>query len=687
MTKFALLFALVATSVAEPSQIQKVVKLITEMKDQTEKEATEDMEAYDKYKCWCETTEGEKTTDIKAAETKLDELNGFIEEAAATEGELKTEIAALGDDIAADKDSLASATSLRAADNDDFTKEEADMKETLGLLGEAIDILSKVQLLQKHKDKAAFTKAESTALVQVRSLVGKVTPKFGSVMQKDLFAMLGAFQGEDSPKASAFLGESAPGGAAAGAKSHNSRSGGILGLLNAQRDEFSKNLASATKEEQTAQADFESLKAAKLGEIGAATKQEEQKTLDLANLKDKVAKAKDEVEATMSSLSADQQFLIEATKNCRIEDEEYAARTKVRSEEIKALGETLNILTGDEARDLLGKTMSFVQVASVSNLAERAAAQEKATTRAMQRIVQVARKHKNWQLASLAVHMKLDAFVKVQEAMDKMLVQLKEQQKAEYEKWESCKADLDQTEDKIKTKTQTKDDLTSKHKDLTNTLATVGTEIDRLQTEVAEMQVALKEAGEQRKAANGLFQTTMSDQRATIAILNMALGRLKEFYTPKAALVEVHLHSAAAPPPPKPAGYEKSGSSGGVLQLLAMIISDAERTEVEIQAGEQRAQEEYAVFVQSATASIESDRVAIEEAEAQSASASSGKSETEEAQLSNNAELTKLGEFLTAVHGDCDFLLKYFDVRQKSRAEEMDAIGEAKAILSGADFA
>lgn len=34
----------------------------------------------------------------------------------------------------------------------------------------------------------------------------------------------------------------------------------------------------------------------------------------------------------------------------------------------------------------------------------------------------------------------------------------------------------------------------------------------------------------------------------------------------------------------------------------------------------------------------------------------------------------------------CDFLLKYYDVRQKSRAEEMDAIGEAKAILSGSDF-
>jgi len=38
------------------------------------------------------------------------------------------------------------------------------------------------------------------------------------------------------------------------------------------------------------------------------------------------------------------------------------------------------------------------------------------------------------------------------------------------------------------------------------------------------------------------------------------------------------------------------------------------------------------------------------------------------------------------MHLDCDFLLKYFDVRQKGRAEEMAAIAEAKAILSGANF-
>merc|ERR1740138_1069948 len=86
------------------SPIQKVVKLVTEMKAQTIKEGEEDLEAYDKYKCWCETTEGEKTAAVEAASQKIEELSSFVKEAAAKEGELKTEIAGLEEDIAADKE-------------------------------------------------------------------------------------------------------------------------------------------------------------------------------------------------------------------------------------------------------------------------------------------------------------------------------------------------------------------------------------------------------------------------------------------------------------------------------------------------------------------------------------------------------------------------------------------------------
>merc|ERR1719460_1361987 len=300
----------------------------------------------------------------------------------------------------------------------------------------------------------------------------------------------------------------------------------------------------------------------------------------------------------------------------------------------------------------------------------------------------MSKKHKNWQLASLAVKVKIDAFTKVKAAMDKMLAELKAQQKAEYEKWETCKKDIDTTEDKIWNGKVEKLDLASTHKDLVNTLKVLDKDIEDLKAETAQAEVSLKQAGEQRKADNQLFQQNIADQRATVTILNMALKRLKAFYEPKAELLQVRLR---ANPPPKPSGpeavgYSKSGTSGGVMQLLSMIIEDAGRTVEEMNADEQISQADYSEYVATTTASIEADREAIAAKEKQVASTESEKSETEESQLANQASLDKLAELLQGIHNQCDFILKYFDIRQKSRAEEMDAIEEAKAILSGADF-
>merc|ERR1719502_138536 len=189
--------------------------------------------------------------------------------------------------------------------------------------------------------------------------------------------------------------------------------------------------------------------------------------------------------------------------------------------------------------------MSFVQVSSVSNNDEtRSVAQNAAVSTAMQKIMSVARKNKNWALATLAVHMRLDAFTKVKEAMDKMTAELKSQQKEEVEKKDYCTKKIDETEDFIKVGQQEKEDLDGKHKDLASTIAGLKAQIKTLNNEVSEAQVSLKKAGEDRKAANKLYQTSMSDQRATIQILNMALNRLKDFYEPKSAsLVSVRAHA------------------------------------------------------------------------------------------------------------------------------------------------
>ena len=71
--------------------------------------------------------------------------------------------------------------------------------------------------------------------------------------------------------------------------------------------------------------------------------------------------------------------------------------------------------------------------------------------------------------------------------------------------------------------------------------------------------------------------------------------------------------------------------------------------------GEQKAQTDYAAFVQDAKASIESNREAIAANEASHAENEGVKSETQEAQSAKSEELANLNSLLRAHHTDCDW--------------------------------
>mmetsp|Transcript_110957 Transcript_110957/g.313933 ORF Transcript_110957/g.313933 Transcript_110957/m.313933 type:complete len:565 (+) Transcript_110957:406-2100(+) len=560
----------------------------------------------------------------------------------------------------------------------------------------------------------AQARAAATAMVQVQGLAQQKSPKFQRVMQRDFFDIMGSLQEVARGRGRQFLGdapssrragalaqgallpwekteeqlgaEAKPNdlqGEAAGAKSYSARSSKIVGILAEMRGEFTRDLASAQKEDFEAEVAFQKLRAAKLAEIASASEQKDRKEADLADTEDKTAKAKEDKEATIEALGADRKFLVGMTKSCKEEAERYQERYTVRTEEAGTLAEALKILTEDAARDLYGKTMTLLQADSA-----QAAAEDQALERSMRRLAEVARRHQDWSLASLAVRVRLDGFARVKEVMDKMLSELQKQQKEEHEKREFCNKQIDETEDEIKRGENTKEDLEEKAKALDGSIATLTDEIEDLKRDVASMEVSLKQAGEERRAQNSLFQSSVADQRATVNILNKALARLRAFYAlpQTSAAAKREPGAPVAPPPPKGKDYQRSAGAGGVLQLLAKIIKDAEVEEQELQMSEQRSQQDYGQFVQDASSSLAADRDAIARREKQVEMAKGEKSETEQANLANEQELSQLGGLLKAHHLDCDFLLKFFDVRQKARAEEMDAIADAKAILSGADF-
>merc|ERR1712194_166853 len=43
-------------------------------------------------------------------------------------------------------------------------------------------------------------------------------------------------------------------------------------------------------------------------------------------------------------------------------------------------------------------------------------------------------------------------------------------------------------------------------------------------------------------------------------------------------------------------------------------------------------------------------------------------------------------KYIADLHSECDWLVKYYEVRKEARADEIDALGKAKVVLNGADY-
>merc|ERR1719271_2267804 len=126
-----------------------------------------------------------------------------------------------------------------------------------------------------------------------------------------------------------------------------------------------------------------------------------------------------------------------------------------------------------------------------------------------------------------------------------MVAELLKEKEDEIKHKDFCVEEFNSNELQTQKKEQEKADLIAKIEDLEMTIKALTEAIEKLKAEIAEMQVQLKRAGEDREKENKEFQTTVADQRATQKLLQQALAVLKDFYA-KEALVQ----EPAGPPPP-----------------------------------------------------------------------------------------------------------------------------------------
>merc|ERR1719183_769542 len=302
----------------------------------------------------------------------------------------------------------------------------------------------------------------------------------------------------------------------------------------------------------------------------------------------------------------------------------------------------------------------------------------------------------------MAVRGKKVGFDKIIKMIDDMVALLKSEQVDDESKKEYCEKSFDDADDKKKALERAVGKLEKAIDEAKETIATLTDEIKAMEE-------------------NSDFKTLFASDSTAKEILAFAKNRLNKFYNPKLYKappkrelseedrITLNMGGTLAPtaapggiagtgigfvqrvapgPPPETAkAYsKKSEESGGVIAMIDTLIKELDTEMTEAEVNEKNAQEEYEEMMADSAEKRAADSKSL-------AQKGGAKADTEKALVDAEAEKTSTAkelmatiEYIGQLHGECDWLIKYFDVRKEARAGEIGALGKAKAVLNGADY-
>merc|ERR1719324_2093913 len=337
--------------------------------------------------------------------------------------------------------------------------------------------------------------------------------------------------------------------------------------------------------------------------------------------------------------------------------------------------------------------------------------------------------HAQIDFIALALSGKSVGFAKVIGMIDSMVKNLKQEQLDDDHKKEYCASQFDITDDSKKALERKVSDEEAAIASTEESIAATKADIEALEASIKALDKAVAEATENRKEENEDYKELMASDSAAKELLNIVKNRLNKFYNPKlykappkvelsasdrimvsegvamettmppggiagtgvtvlAQITEHVQHKVAPPPPPETFGAyaKKDGESSGVMKLMGMLIADLDKEMTEATTEENDAQADYEAMMKSSAEKRAADSKSLTEKESVKASLEEDLESYKGVLDATSKELTATNQYIASLHLECDWLMKYFDVRKEARASEIDALGNAKAVLSGADY-
>merc|ERR1719238_1859559 len=480
---------------------------------------------------------------------------------------------------------------------------------------------------------------------------------------------------------------------------YETQSGAIQGILADMMDSFTRDYASIMDEEKTKQKDFDDLMATKTDDLKKLEKALADKTLNEGNDAKQLATDQKEREETQDELKAAEEFLATTTDACKSKANEWAERSRLRTEELAGMNQAIDILTSDTAKGTFTTAhMGFVQLGI-----------EEKHNSAVKHIVKKLKKEgvtKPVNALQTKGKAKVAAAVKQFEGVQHDIVvmedDLREEGMADIKKKAYCDNERRESNNKKEILEFDMDTLKKEMDSGEAKKTLLAKQIQHTTSSIQKLEAEMKEYLNTRNAQNEAFKTGLKADTDAVMLLAKAIEALSKYatnndvaLTQKAVKKHAKKHGMKQDPeyttsedtaPAAEFSAASSGGSetGGIVGIIENIKQDLEEEISASKDEEAKALQAYHDTEKESLDSMTAMKAKIASMEVDIADTTSLVADKQEAWDDKKRQHDGVDSYLLSIKPECDWMDENFELRKEARESEIEGLDDAKAKLAGA---
>lgn len=687
---FTAVLAGVSASAGKPkaTAMDRVVKLIQDLKGRVESDGKAEQSSFDKYACWCEKALERKAKAISDEKQLIEETDILIKKLKGEIASHGAEIAQLNKDIAANQAAQKEATELRNKEHTEYAEERSESEQCTGALEAAIKVLTGAGTKKGFLDTSTHKAQLLSTAAQVRSVLSTRNMPHG-VSSKDLDLVKNFVSKPEAFMAAHLTGISAAQTGQNPFGDYAPQSTQIQGILKGMYDAFTADLEKDNANEAETQKTFEQLIATKREELATLQTTLQQQETDEASKTKKLKESQVLRDDTAEQLEADEAFFADTKEACSTKAKEWSIRTRLRTEELAGMNQAIQILSSGDARKTFSSaTTTFLQLKSVKKHTSGA-------PKAYGELKKLATQYKSFHIARIAAMVQMGGhFDKVMVMIDDMMALLRKEEAADIVHRDMCENSQNANKNEMADLAHQIKKANEMIKRMGNSKDELEDEIDKLKDEIKGTKKQQKDLLDMRNEESDDFKQALKDDSDAIGLLNQAIAALSKFYKNNKIPLELaqkapeYAKDEDKAPETSWSGSDYGGrqsESGGILAILSMLVEDLEKEMADGRKDDADAQDEYEKqngALQNTLDAQEATKVGLEE---EKASLEAKIDAAEEFKKGQQDDKDAEGDTKKALATDCKWVKTHFESRRDKRKAEMQGLVDAKAFLAGVD--